>query len=381
MMDVVAGQKALRQMLLDDAVAAFSRALAEDPENIAAHLGMYEALQVKGDREKAVAHQRRALEQRQLFLEKPAPKGAPSVLLVATPGDWQANVPLEFLYSSLNIGIYKVFVGDGLPVPDPGALPGDVVFNAVAQSDAADETLAMLQTWLPKTGRPLLNSPAAVRKLSREGVARDFAGMSGALVPQVRRVTRESLGREIELPAIVRPIGSHAGSALGKIEGSAQWSSYLETTPATEFYVAPFIDYRSADGFFRKYRIIFVGGVPFAHHLAISDRWMIHYYNALNEREAWIRDEEARFLSDVFTAFDGPRRQVLEELARRVGLDYFGIDCGIMPDGRVLFFEVDAAMIVHLGDPPELYPYKLQFVPRIPAALETLIRNVALLSD
>jgi hypothetical protein len=216
-----------------------------------------------------------------------------------------------------------------------------------------------------------------VRKLSREGVAREFAGTSGALVPQVLRVRREALGQAIALPAIVRPIGSHAGSALAKIDGSDQWPPYLETTPATEFYVAPFIDYRSADGFFRKYRIIFVGGVPYAQHLAISDRWMIHYYNALNEREAWIRDEEARFLSDVFTVFDGPRRNVLEELARRVGLDYFGIDCAVMPDGRVLFFEVDAAMIVHLGDSPELYPYKQQYVPRIPQALERLIRSVA----
>ncbi len=378
MIDVIAGQEALRQMRLDDAVAAFTRALAEDPENVAAHLGLYEALQVKGDRQAAVAHQRRALRHQQLFLDKPAPKGAPIVLLVATPGDWQANVPLEFLYSSLNLGFYKVFIGDGLPVPDPRALPGDVVFNAVAQSDAADETLAMLETWLPQTGRPVLNSPAAVRKLSRESVARDYARVSGALVPNVRRVKRESLPEAVELPAIVRPVGSHAGSALAKIEGSGELAAYLAATAGSEFYVAPFIDYRSPDGYFRKYRIIFVGGVPYAHHLAISDRWMIHYYNALNEREAWIRDEEARFLGDVFTAFDGPRRGVLEELAARVALDYFGIDCGIMPDGRVLFFEVDAAMIVHLGDPPELYPYKRRYVPRIPEALERLIRSVAL---
>ncbi|MGH7684677.1 MAG: tetratricopeptide repeat protein, partial [Vulcanimicrobiaceae bacterium] len=201
MIDVLAGQEALRQMRVDEAVTAFTRALAGDPENVAAHLGMYEALQVKGDPATAVAHQRRALEQRQLFLEKPTPKGAPSVLLVATPGDWQANVPLEFLYASLNIGIHKLFVGDGLPMPDPRALPGDVIFNVVAQSDAVDRTLAMLQTWLPKIGRPLLNPPAAVQKLSREGVARDFAGISGALVPNVRRLKRESLGRDIELPA------------------------------------------------------------------------------------------------------------------------------------------------------------------------------------
>ena len=40
------------------------------------------------------------------------------------------------------------------------------------------------------------------------------------------------------------------------------------------------------------------------------------------------------------------------------GLDYFGIDCAEAPDGRLLVFEADVAMIVHDMDPPDLYPYK-----------------------
>ncbi len=144
-----------------------------------------------------------------------------------------------------------------------------------------------------------------------------------------------------------------------------------------EFYLMPFVDYRRKDGYFRKYRIIFVGGVPYAHHLAISQNWMVHYYNALNAQEQWIRDEEERFLADVGNVFDGPRARVLAEIAHRVGLDYFGIDCSVLEDGRVLIFEIDPAMIVHLADPIELYPYKHKYVPRIPAALENLIRSVS----
>ncbi|MBV8074404.1 MAG: hypothetical protein JO140_03165 [Candidatus Eremiobacteraeota bacterium] len=177
-----------------------------------------------------------------------------------------------------------------------------------------------------------------------------------------------------EAPFTVRAADSQAGETLVRIENPGDLEPYLaQGPPAGDYFVAPFVDYRSTDGFFRKYRIIFVDGVPYAHHLAISDKWMVHYYNALNDKETWIRDEEERFLADVGSAFDGPRKRVLAELARRVGLDYFGIDCGILPDGRVVIFEVDVAMIVHLGDPIERYPYKHRYVPRIFEAFERMI--------
>lgn len=370
---VLSGQEALRAMRIDEAIAEFECALAADDDIVPAHLGLYEALQVKGDRARAVEHQRRALAHQRLFIEKEAPPGAPTVLIVAIPGDWQANVPLEFLYPSLNVGITKLFV-EAPALPEPRELPPcDLVFNAVAESEASDATLAALETWLPRLGRPYLNDPVSVRKLSRDGVARDFADFEGALVPATLRMRREDLPSELHGPHVVRPVGSQAGADFAKVEDGEQLRQYLDDHDSAEFYLTPFVDYRRKDGFFRKYRIIFVAGVPYAHHLAISDRWMVHYYNALNEREAWIRAEEERFLADVHNVFDGPRARVLDEIAARVRLDYFGIDCSVFEDGRVLIFEIDPAMIVHLGDPAELYPYKHKYVPRIPQALERLI--------
>lgn len=378
--DVAAGQEALRQMRIDEAITAFDRALQSEPENVPAHLGLYEAYQVKGDRAAALAHQRRALARQQLFLEKSSPPGKPMLLVVAMPGDWQANVPLEFLYPSLHIGIQKLFVGDGLPLPDPSKLSCDVIFNAVAQSETADATLADLKTWLPTLGRPVLNDPARVRKLTRDGVARDFSDLSGVLAPRTERLARNEVPRQIRESLVIRPVGSQAGAAFARIAGDDEMTAYLAATAGDEFYVSPFIDYRRSDGFYRKYRIIFVGGIPYGQHLAISDRWMVHYYNARNEHEAWIRSEEEAFLADVSSVFDGPRRDTLDALAQRVGLDYFGIDCSLLGDGRVLIFEIDPAMIVHLGDPIELYPYKHRYVPRIPAALEALVASRAALT-
>ncbi|MGA3037653.1 MAG: tetratricopeptide repeat protein [Vulcanimicrobiaceae bacterium] len=372
--DIAAGQDALRAMRTDDAIAAFNRAVATDPENVPAHLGLYEAYQIKGDRTRALEHQARALERQRLFLEKPTPPGAPTVLLVAIPGDWQANVPLEFLYNSLNLGIIKMFVDDVDPLPPRGVLPPfDVIFNIIGHSEQSGTTLKLLENWFPKLGERVLNDPARVQRLSRDGVARDFADLEGALVPVTRRVSRSNI--VVDGSYVIRPVGSQAGSNFSKIETPEELSAYLAATPGDEFYLMPFVDYRRKDGYFRKYRIIFVGGVPYAHHLAISQNWMVHYYNALNAQEQWIRDEEERFVADVGNVFDGPRARVLEEIARRVGLDYFGIDCSVLEDGRVLIFEIDPAVIVHLADSVELYPYKHKYVPRIPAALERLIRS------
>ena len=374
------GKLCLVSMRIDAAVAAFEAAVAADPQALEAHLGLYEALQVRGDAPRALQHQRAALAQQRLFFEKRPQPGAPTILMVAVPGDWQANVPLEYLYNLMPVGVHKLFVEAG--TPDPGALPrADVVFNAVAQSDAADPTLAFLEGWLPRLGLPVLNDPARVRRLSRDGVARDYADLRGAVIPSIRRVARDRLAGDSAIADLsperaltLRPVDSQAGNGLIRLESPSALAGYLAETPAEEFFIIPFVDYRSSDGYYRKYRIIFVDGKPYAHHLAISDKWMVHYYNARNGEWDWTLDEEARFLADVESVFDGPRAEVLAELAARVGLDYFGIDCGVMPDGRVVLFEIDVAMIVHLGDPVERYPYKHQYVPRIYDALERMIK-------
>lgn len=48
----------------------------------------------------------------------------------------------------------------------------------------------------------------------------------------------------------------------------------------------------------------------------------------------------------------------IDALCERFGLDYFGVDCAEMPDGRLLVFEADVAMIVHDMDPEAIFPYK-----------------------
>jgi hypothetical protein len=118
---------------------------------------------------------------------------------------------------------------------------------------------------------------------------------------------------------------------------------------------------------------MFVDGEPYPYHLAIDANWMVHYHRAPMADNAWMRDEEARFLSAPGEAL-ACRPGVLRDVAGACGLDYFGIDCAVLADGTLLVFEADAAMLVHGFDPQ---PVKRAAYERIRAALSALFARRA----
>ena len=102
---------------------------------------------------------------------------------------------------------------------------------------------------------------------------------------------------------------------------------------------------------------------------------MVHYYNAPMAENVWMRDEEHAFMADLGSVFSGRLRDALRETAELLALDYVGIDAAIDREGKLLIFEADNALIVHLLDDPVMYAYKHQYVPRIYAALDALVRR------
>ena len=143
-----------------------------------------------------------------------------------------------------------------------------------------------------------------------------------------------------------------------KVDDGAALERYLADRPELEFFVTRFVDYASADGLFRKYRIVFVDGSPYACHMAIADRWDIWYLNAGMALSDSKRLEEASFMQDFDSGFAVRHRQALAAMAERVGLDYFTVDCAENKNGELLIFEADNTAVVHNMDSPALYPYK-----------------------
>jgi len=328
--------------------------------------------ELSGNAAGALACQKAALERGHLF-RSPAATAAPALRLLAfaAPGDIGANTPLEFMLEGSDIALDTLYVLPGRPISVPRG-SYDLAIVAAGESEANQPVLAAIEA-TAALAVPLLNNPARVRRLSRQGVAALFHDTTGVLAAPVERLGRDALAEAAHFPFIVRPVDSHAGRGLARIADTAALAAYLGARGEQDFFTAPFVDYRSADGRFRKYRIAFIDGVPFACHMAIADQWMIYYLNAGMSESAEKRAEEARFMRDFEADFARRHETALATIAQRIGLDYFAIDCGEMPDGRLVLFEADIAMIVHAMDPPDLFPYKAPQMRKVFDAFRTML--------
>jgi len=359
-----------------------------EPDNAAALMDLSVVEQIFGNRETGIEHQARALEIQQLY-RSPCAAAKPSLrlLALAAPGDIGANAPFEFLLEGSDIELMTLYLLPGRPLPE--SLPEhDLAIIAIAESAEHRPQLEALSALKARWPRPILNAPERVLDLSRERLHRVLADAPGIDIPVTATVTHEqmaALGHDPTpistllsdgaFPLIARPLDSHAGQGLAKLDAPAAILPYLAERPEPAFALSRFVDYRSADGLYRKYRIVFVDGRPYAVHMAVADQWAIWYLNAGMKADAMKRAEEAHFMT-AFDADFGRRHQAaLAAVQERIGLDYFAIDCAETADGKLLVFEADIAMIVHDMDDPEVYPYKRPQMRRVFAAFAEMLRR------
>lgn len=356
-------------------------AALDDPAlRTAAHYLLWEVCQACGDPIAALDHLHQAI-RRDPLQTREIPGAVPvrSVLALATPGDFQANLPLSLLLDG-STRLHTLWITGDETAPPPVLPPIDTVFVGIGEDRRHAAALRAADALARAIGRPTINSGARIASLSRDGVCRLLDGMPDMVVPAQRAIDRARLRSERPpCPFIIRPRASHAGLGLARIDDEAGLDQYLDDCAGTQtFYVAPFVDFRSQDGLFRKYRIVFVDRRPYPVHLAIHDDWAIWYYNAQMQRSAWKRDEEAGFLSDLSGALGARATRALHALGQRIDLDYVGLDCAVLPDGRLLVFEVETGMLVHDSDPPDLFAYKKPAVARIVDAVNTLLDRACL---
>jgi glutathione synthase/RimK-type ligase-like ATP-grasp enzyme len=366
------------------------RQAVENPaEKRCAHFMLWEVCQALRHPNLAIAHLRAVLQDHPVTSRHSA---APRrhILVLAVPGDFQANLPLGALLGATDTELHTLWLSDPEAVlRDPlSALPErlpqfDCVFIAIAEGSHHDRALAAADRLAAVLNVPVVNNGARIAAVSRSGAARLLQNLPDTVVPAQTLIGRSALARVADgfsadacpaFPMIVRPMASHAGKDLVRLNDAKSVRTYLDGVADELFYAAPFVDYRSADGLWRKYRVIFVHGRPLPYHLAIHNDWAIWYYNARMDLDPWKRLEEARFVQDIAAALPARALAALRVIGERVGLDYFGLDCGVLADGTLVVFEIETGMIVHDWDPPELYPYK-------PACAQSIARATAVMID
>lgn len=352
-------------------------------------------LQLRGNRDLAMEIQSQALAIQQLY-SPPMGRGVPDrsyaalrLLAIMGPGDLMSNSPIEFLLEDADVALDIVYVTPELDLPS--VLPlHDVLFIAIAESEQNFPLLQKTEAAINNWPQPVLNAPSRIALLSRDNNCVQLKSVPGLDMPTTVRISRtmlEQIGKgeltmasilgDGDFPVIVRPVDSHAGMGLEKLDEAANIAGYLNGIKNSEFYVSHFVDYRGVDGQFRKYRIVLIEGRPFVCHMGISAHWMIHYLNAGMADDAQKREEEARFMADFDTSFAIRHADAFHAINERIGLDYVGIDCAESADGRLLIFEVDSCMIVHAVDSVDIFPYKQPQMKKVFAAFRQMLVNAA----
>ncbi|MCU6433595.1 RimK family alpha-L-glutamate ligase [Undibacterium sp. Jales W-56] len=367
--------------------ALLARAQA-NPGDANAYLDCSTVLQLIGHRDVAMAMQAQAIEMQPLY-SIPSKLDVPGLrlLVLMGPGDLMANTPIEFLVEDSDVSLDLLYLT--LNSEWPEIVPDhDVMMVAMAESEANQPLLAQIAALVAQWPRPVINLPEHIAVLSRDGVCAVLQNLPGVDMPVTVRIDRatlellangginpQTLLPNDNFPFIVRPVGSHAGQNLEKLASREDAADYLAKVAADRFYLSRFVDYRSADGLFRKYRIALIEGQPFVCHFAVSSHWMVHYLNAGMNESAEKRAEEAQCMANFENEFALRHAQALKAIYQRMQLPYLGIDCAETLTGDLLIFEVDNAMIVHAMDPVDMYPYKKPAMRKVFNAFRQLLEN------
>jgi hypothetical protein len=358
--------------------------LHKDITDASAYVSLSLLYQLAGQKENGLACLDAGLHYARMF-RQPAEGATLRLLAICAHGDLMTNTPIELLVDGLPVEVTRLYVDRLGDLPD-SCPDHDVAIFAVGESEETRPALERLRGLSALWPKPMLNDALAILDLSRDRLWRRLDGVPGLVVPPTVRLTGAALLNlardeqslpEGTFPMIVRPVGSHAGQGLEKIEDAAALAAYIEQAGLPMAYVSCFVDYASDDGRWRKYRIAFIGGRPHLAHMAVGDHWMVHYLNAGMAESAEKRAEEAAAMAHFDEDFAARHAAAFAALNERLGLDYFAIDCAELPDGQLLLFEADVSMIVHALDPADLYPYKRPQMAKLFAAFEGLLREKA----
>jgi tetratricopeptide (TPR) repeat protein len=364
------------------AIRHFERAIRLNPNNADSRYWIGGIKRKMGDIDAAQAAYAAAAQIRPLIRQRSI-RMPPDFRMLALYAPFDGNTPIQYLFSEATYDIESLaFFGPD--EPDIGSLEDvHVVVNLISDADQAEAILPAAARVAKRLGKPVVNDPGKIRRTTRDAIADLLQGIPACRLP---RILRLDAGTDVSaaalavllpfaFPVLARPAGTHGGDDFEKFRSPDELARFLAQRPDADHYVIEYIDYASSDGHFRKYRFIFVGEHILPYHLAIGYDWKVHHISTDMAKQTWMQREEAAFLANPAAVFNAAHYQALRVVRERIGLDYFGIDCGLDPDGNLLVFEVNASMLVH--DDNVEFPYKAPFVRVIKAAFDTMLRNRA----
>jgi glutathione synthase/RimK-type ligase-like ATP-grasp enzyme len=260
----------------------------------------------------------------------------------------------------------------------------DLVCNIITDPDQHPKTLGVAQQIEKSSKVPFINPPRFLPNAARDQVARIAAGIKGIRAPKTLRLQRltptgiQNLVKAegFRFPAILRPLGSQNGldarlvadvdEALAGIGGNAA------------HYLTEYVDYRSPDGVYRKWRFFCIGERVMARSFVVGTHWHLHARNRSNVPPHVDLAREERAFFDAVDAGKLPAiTGIIRELAGKMKLDFFGLDCALTSREGFILFEANPTMNFGSRRADPKRPHKQSRLPLAVEAARDLVLRLA----
>lgn len=268
----------------------------------------------------------------------------------------------------------------------------DIIVNEISDPDSHQQALSRCIAFCQQQAKPVINSPQAILNTTRDQIPKLLADIDGLNIPPTVRLSPTSPEQvlqhiqqaQMNYPVIFRASGDHGGISTVRIDSEQALNTALHAyaLDGRDYYLTQYVDCRSQDGCYRKYRIAVVDGKPFLRHLIISDQWLVHAGNRRSmENNPLLAQEEQNALESFPQTLVQKIAPTIAAISDRLQLDYYGIDCHIDEAGNILCFEINANMNILINSAPSPNIWDQPIEALTAALTDLIVRKAAVTSS
>jgi len=239
-----------------------------------------------------------------------------------------------------------------------------LVFNQIANADTHKIALSKAEKLCDsiKNNVACINHPAIIARQTRDQLAELLANINDIIVPHTIRFSPASFeqvnlkisGLNWDYPVIIRQCGDHNGRNMEKLEKPADVKKLSYTFFQNECYLSQFINYADNKGVFRKLRLVVVDGKIFLRHALYKDNWKVSASaRAFMKDNSWYYDYEKQLIESFDSEIKPRIINAVCDIHQAIELDYFGIDCALDEQNKLLIFEINPNMNILYNAAPQ----------------------------
>ncbi len=231
------------------------------------------------------------------------------------------------------------------------ATNGRVLVNLICEPETQRLALRQLASFELAAQLPLVNPSWAVTSTARPAIARRLAHQVGVRAPHctLHRAAAGTLAEHIathghRYPVLLRPPGRHGSEGLVRVDDPSEIAHQPQAL-RDSCTVTDFVDFRSDDGLWRKYRMIYAGDRLFRRHVLTDRGWNLTRAARpfMRGRPELIAQEREWLDRPVTLERDSIEARVMHQF-RALQLAFGVMDFALAPDGDLVVFEINACL-------------------------------------